>query len=215
LHEMQPLVFAAPGGYYVRLDGSALQRLRRERNLTLGELAKAAGVSRRTISMYEEGMSATVDAAMRLQEFLEEEIARPLLGMDVPHPDEDETPDELPDVLDTTDGFEREVYHALKELGYEVVPTERSPFNALSSQRETLILTSVTRDDGAVVRKARLVASLSEVTERPGVFFMRRKTSRTQIEGSAVVHQEELAKARDPEDLVQLILERRGKKKTD
>ena len=191
LQDVPPFVYAAPGGYYCRLDAAALARARHMRRVSLGELAQVAGVSRRTISMYEDGMSATLEAALRLEEFLGEALVRPLMdarGEAVPQekrpdpapeaaPADPSTPDDAvarPDWLETTDGFEREVYTALHELGYEVVPTARSPFNALSQERQTLILTSVTREDGATIRKARLVASLSAVTERPGVFFARR-----------------------------------------
>lgn len=204
LHEAPPLVYAAPGGYYVRINGGTLAEVRRERNISLGEIAKVAGVSRRTISMYEEGMSATVEAAMRIEEFLDVPIIQPLtsdesFGRKQPDPEEP-----LPDAVDTTEGFEREVYLALKELGYEVVQTARSPFNAISQERKTLILTNVPRDDGSIQRKAKLVANLSVVTERPGVFFVRRQTTRTEIEGSAVIAQEELARFSDPADIVEI-----------
>lgn len=214
--DVPPFVYAAPGGYYCRLDAEALARARKEGQVSLGELAHVAGVSRRTISMYEDGMSATVEAAVRLEEFLGEALVRPLMD---PHghavaqeprgqgrPRDDEVT--APDWFETTEGFEREVYEALHGLGFDVVPTNRSPFNALSRQHQTLVLTSITRDDGATVRKARLVASVSQVTSRPGVFFSRRRTTRTEIAGSAVVSQEELAKADDAEQILELILER-------
>lgn len=207
LHEAPPLVYAAPGGYYVRIDGGTLASLRRTRNLSLGDLAKVAGVSRRSISMYEEGMSATVEAATRLEDYLETELIEPVVGGIVPGRAAEE-PGPMPDPVDTTEGFEREVYVALTALGYEVVQTERSPFNALSQERKTLILTSIPRDDGTMQRKARLVANLAGVTERPGVFFVRRRTTRTEIHGSAIITRDELAKLSDPEDIVELIMQR-------
>src|SRR5439155_6141335 len=74
---VEPLVYAAPGGFYVSIDGARLRELRQERGFSLGDLAQAAGVSRRAIGMYEEGMGAMVDVAMRLEEFLDESLARP------------------------------------------------------------------------------------------------------------------------------------------
>ncbi|MGI0148823.1 MAG: transcriptional regulator, partial [Thermoplasmata archaeon] len=73
-----PFLFSAPGGLYVRLDTAALRRLRDERGLSLGALAEIAGVSRRTIQMYLEGMAATVDVAMRLEDVLSESLALPV-----------------------------------------------------------------------------------------------------------------------------------------
>src|SRR5207237_10636915 len=72
-----PFLFSAPGGLYVRLDATALRRLRDERGLSLGALAEMAGVSRRTIQMYLEGMGATLDVARRLDDFLKEPLGLP------------------------------------------------------------------------------------------------------------------------------------------
>src|SRR5438067_1998522 len=59
------------------LDAARLRRIREERGLSLGDLAQAAGVSRRAIGMYEDGMGAMVEVAMRLEEFLDETLALP------------------------------------------------------------------------------------------------------------------------------------------
>src|SRR5207244_9802827 len=73
-----PFLFSAPGGLYAHLDTEALRRLREEREVSLGTLADIAGVTRRTIQMYLEGMSATMDGAMRLEEFLQESLVLPV-----------------------------------------------------------------------------------------------------------------------------------------
>src|SRR3989442_1598825 len=73
-----PFLYSAPGGLYVRLDADALRRLREERQVSLGTLADIAGVTRRTIQMYLEGMSATMEVAMRLEEFLNESLVMPV-----------------------------------------------------------------------------------------------------------------------------------------
>ena len=49
-----PLIYAAPGGLYVSIDGEHLKNIRITRNISLGELATELGISRRTISKYEE-----------------------------------------------------------------------------------------------------------------------------------------------------------------
>ena len=67
LRDEPPLVYAAPGGYYVNVDGAVLRGLRETRQLSLGQVAEAAGVSRRAVAMYEEGMGALVDVVERLE----------------------------------------------------------------------------------------------------------------------------------------------------
>src|SRR2546428_5942209 len=73
-----PFLYSPPGGLYVRLDADALRRLREERQVSPGTLADIAGVTRRPIQMYLEGMSATMEVAMRLEEFLNEPLVVPV-----------------------------------------------------------------------------------------------------------------------------------------
>ena len=78
LEGVPPFIFAAPGGLYVKLDSNLMKRLREERSISLGTLAEIAGVSRRTIQMYENGMGAMIDVAIRLEEFLNQPIVVPV-----------------------------------------------------------------------------------------------------------------------------------------
>lgn len=78
LRGSSPLVFAAPGGFYVHMDHERLRRAREQLNLSLGALAQIAGVSRRAIQMYEAGMNASIDAAMRLEDHLGMDLIEPL-----------------------------------------------------------------------------------------------------------------------------------------
>jgi putative transcriptional regulator len=58
-----PFIYSAPGGLYVKLDTETLRQVRDQAQMSLGTLAEIAGVSRRTIQMYLEGMSASIDVA--------------------------------------------------------------------------------------------------------------------------------------------------------
>ncbi|MGQ0537173.1 MAG: transcriptional regulator, partial [Methanobacteriota archaeon] len=208
LEGLPPLVYAAPGGFYVNVDGATLRRIREERGLSLGALAEAAGVSRRAISMYEEGMGAMVEVVERLEAFLDAPLATPfdplslvpekVAAVDRP------APGEAP-----LDALEREVYRFLEGLGYEVTQTSRSPFNAISRRKRALFLTGVSEVDADLVRKARLVQSISSVIERPGVFFLKTRKSRVEIEGTPVIDRDDLVRLREPEDVVDLIRDRR------
>lgn len=202
-----PLAYAAPGGFYVNLDGGVLRQLREQRNLALGTLARIAGVSRRTIAMYEEGMGATVEAAMRLEEFLETSIIRPVdplavrtkqAGEATPRP---------------TSPLEREVFRLLEAMGYDVTPTGASPLDALSREGETSLLTGISDTDARLVRKARIMASVSRVTEYPGVFIVKRTITHMNIEGAPLISREELKKLREPESVLELLREREKERK--
>lgn len=133
LHEgVEPLVYAAPGGFYVNLDGERLRALRDARGLSLGDLAQAAGVSRRAIGMYEEGMGAMVEVAQRLEAYLDEALVLPYPAF-VPERAAAAPPE--PELSALASAFEAAVLRSLQELGFRVAPTARSPFSAIT--RET------------------------------------------------------------------------------
>ncbi|MEA3144145.1 MAG: putative transcriptional regulator [Thermoplasmata archaeon] len=209
LHGEPPMVFAAPGGFYVQLDAAALRRAREDAQLSLGMMAQIAGVSRRAIQMYEEGMSASIDAAMRLEEFLQSELIRPINPFDAFDPSAFQPKGE-PQPTGAEDPMEGLVRRMLESLGYEVRATRRSPFNAITTQEADTFLTGMGEDSPQLRRRARVVTSVSQVTGRPG-FFVIERTTRTSIEGMPVVTRTELKRLDDPEAILQLILERQGR----
>jgi len=198
-----PMVFAAPGGFYVRLDHERLREARQELEVSLGVMAQIAGVSRRAIQMYEEGMSASIEAAMRLESFLQRDLIRPMDPLRAYDPTQYREPAAGP----AADPMEALVRRVLEGLGYQVRATRRSPFNALSTAADDTVLTGVGRDSPQLRRRARIVHSVSRITERPG-FFVVEKTTRTHIDGLPVVSRTELRRLTDPERVLQLILER-------
>lgn len=209
LHGDAPVVFAAPGGFYVNMDAQALRSARESRALSLGVMAQIAGVSRRAIQMYEEGMSASIDAAMRLEEFLQSELIRPFDPFRAFDPASFEPPKPEP-AEKGKDPVEAIVLRLLEGLGYEVRSTRRAPFNALSTQDKTTYLTGMGEDSPQLRRRARVVTSVSRITERPG-FFIVERTSRTEIEGMPVVTRQELDRLSDPEKILELILARQAR----
>ncbi len=79
LEERDPLIEAGPGGYYVRLNGRAVQKKRLEKQLSIGKMAQMMGVSRRTIYGYERGMAkASVSTAYRLAWVLGMPVVKPV-----------------------------------------------------------------------------------------------------------------------------------------
>lgn len=77
LQKTRPLVQASPGGYYVEIDGEAIRRRRQELGLSVGEAAKLAGISRRTVYGYERNMAkASVTAAYNMMSTLGVPVAK-------------------------------------------------------------------------------------------------------------------------------------------
>ena len=203
-----PLVHAAPGGFYVRIDGARLRALREARGLSLGDLASAAGVSRRAIGMYEEGMNSMVDVAFRLEEFLAESLVEPVDPFSPP----DTTEKDLAggDLARVEDPFEREVLSTLERLGFRVTPTRKAPFQGIARGDGETLLTGVS-PVMAVERRAALLARIAEVIEAHGTFVVERRERRTAIAGTALLDREDLVDADEAGALVDLVQERKRK----
>lgn len=207
LEGQPPLVYAAPGGYYVNIDGAVLRVLREQRQMSLGQVAEVAGVSRRAVAMYEEGMGALVDVVERLERFFQEPLVRPVDLFRAPQAAEPPPydPAQAREVL------EREVLGMLHRLGFRVVRTERSVFDAVGADErraENLILTGVGEIDPGMAERAKVLQSIGHVVEREVVVFVRDRKSREQVEGTAVIAQDELARMDEPNDVVELIRRR-------
>src|SRR5256712_8919366 len=200
-----PFLYSAPGGLYVRLDADALRRVREERQVSLGTLADIAGVTRRSIQMYLEGMSATMEVAMRLEEFLTKSLVVPVDPFAL-LADPAAREERLPQI----EGFEREMFERLARLGYQVLRTVRSPFEALSKHEDTTFLTGVGDAARALARKAADVSNLSRVVEKYSVMFVERARVRMSIRGVPVIAREELRRAKDRDDVEEMISERKG-----
>lgn len=191
LEGVPPFIFAAPGGLYVKLDSDMMKRLREERSISLGTLAEIAGVSRRTIQMYENGMGAMIEVAIRLEEFLNQPIVMPV---DPFHHCAVKPKDKESSPPASTDLFGTEVFQQLMRMGFSIVTTARCPFEALSKERNIVILTGLGRDENKLKEKARAVSDISKVTERSSVIFIERLRTKQNIGGTPIVGKDELRK---------------------
>ncbi|MFP4545865.1 MAG: transcriptional regulator [Methanomassiliicoccales archaeon] len=198
-----PFIFAAPGGLYVRLDDGRLRALREERNISLGTLANIAGVSRRTIQMYESGMGAMIDVAVKIEDYLDESLVLPIDPFDYSTESANYEID-YPDV----DIFGQEVFSALQGMGFSIVPTVKCPFEALTTDQKILFLTGLGADETKLEDKAMIVGDISRITERMSVIFIERVKSRVNIEGTPLVGRDELRKMDETDKFYDLVEDR-------
>src|SRR6056297_679592 len=128
VEEIPPLIYAAPGGLYVSIDSEILEDKREERGWSLGQLATELGVSRRTVSKYEDGMNASIEVAMELEELFGGDLTSPVSVMEGAEEvrDADPTPDDP-----EADPEDVPVLSVLARVGFEVHPTVRAPFKAV------------------------------------------------------------------------------------
>ncbi len=108
------------------------------------------------------------------------------------------------------EALERDLFRRLVRLGYDVLPTVRSPFEALTQHEETTLLTGVGGSEIPIERKASVVSSIGRVVERDAVLFVERRFVRASINGVPVIAREELRRAKDLDAVEELIAERKG-----
>ena len=198
-----PIVFAAPGGLYVKINSDLLKELRTQRNISLGTLAEVAGVSRKAIQMYEDGMGAIIDVAIKLEEFLNEPIVLPLNPFEYMHEKE-----QLFDIPADKDKLHNEVFRMLETMGYSVQPTARCPFEAITSDEKMVLLTGVERYGPMLEKKADAVASVSRIVERRAVIITDKDARMKSVHEMPLMSRRELAGAEDRKKVLDIIKER-------
>jgi len=209
LEEVPPFIFAAPGGLYVRLDGDLLKTVREKRGVSLGVLAETAGVSRRTIQMYESGMGAMIDAAIRLEEFLGVPIISPV------DPFEYKNTDDRKFEISGNKRTGSKIFDQLLDIGFCVTPITRGPFDALTRNDKMVILTGLGNEDEKVVQKAMIASDISRISGRYSVIIVEHDRGFENIRSTAVVTKEEIGKMDDRTELTELVVERSAKHETD
>ena len=208
VERVPPLVYAAPGGLYVNIDGEVLRDEREERGWSLGRLASELGVSRRTVSKYEDGMNASVEVALELEDMFEDDLTSPVEVLD--GADEVREDEDTPEDPDPGDDDER-IVTVLTRAGFEVHPTVRAPFKTVSEDdgEEKNVLTGHSSFTKAAEKRARIMSSIGEVARTRSVYFVD-EAKRDSVDGTGLVEREELDDIDDPDELRDLIRERGG-----
>ncbi|HNX09349.1 MAG TPA: transcriptional regulator [Methanothrix sp.] len=201
IDDVLPLVYAAHGGLYVRIDGTRMRQMRLERGISLGSLASDLGVSRRTISKYEvEDMDTSVDVALKLEEFFQQELIVPV---DPFH--SGQSVDEKQAVTDD------DILRLLLDIGFEVVPTAQAPFNAITRTEDMVVLTGVSKFSASMLKRARLMSSLSSVARTKSVVIVDGETKIECIEETALIERRELEEIDRTREFKDLVAEKQNK----
>lgn len=201
IEDIPPMIYAAPGGLYVNIDGEVLADEREQRDWSLGRLATELGVSRRTVSKYEDGMNASVEVAARMEDLLDAPLANPVDVLDGA---------EALDEDDSADSSKADALVAvLTRVGFDVHPTTRAPFKTVSEDDGAAenVLTGHSAFTRTAEKRARIMSSLGTVTRTRSVYVVDHAT-RDSVEDTALIEREEIAAINDPDDLRDLIQER-------
>ncbi|PCN50182.1 hypothetical protein B6U99_05805 [Candidatus Geothermarchaeota archaeon ex4572_27] len=195
----KPFVYSKVGRYYVKLDGEKLREVRTRMRLSLGDLARMVGVSRRAIYEYERGtMDATLEVAARIQEVLNCCLATPidlLAPMERGEEVGEEWVDERP--------LMREVMCKLRRLGFEAYTFRRAPFNLIArGRRHRLMVKVAERLDRKAERSMVVVRSMADVSDSLSLAIVREEV---RAEEQGLINYREFKRVRSEPELVKLI----------
>jgi len=193
VEEVPPLVYAQPGGLYVNINGDLLRALREEQGMSLGDLASALGVSRRTISKYESGMGTTLDIAFRMEEIFDIALVEAIDPLAHPNPFEE-------GVRRQNDASHPE----FDRIGIEYFSTRNAPFEGLAFYGDNTILTGYGPAQ-KVLRRAALIANLSDITHSRAVCVVKGYNKQKRVGIALIIGEAELESLETGSDLIDLI----------
>ncbi|WP_292364085.1 MULTISPECIES: transcriptional regulator [unclassified Methanoculleus] len=193
---LSPMVYASPGGLYVKIRGDLLREVRERSRMSLGDLASHLGVSRRTISKYESGMGTTLDVAIRLEELFNAPLVETieLVGYRSPEP---ENPPE------STTG---DILVDLERMGMEIHAMRQAPFQALALFDRHTILTAYGTSQ-KIVKRASLIGNLSQITKTFAVCVVTDYKKQKKIGKTLLIGEEHLHTLEDGSELIDMINE--------
>ncbi|WEU40742.1 MAG: transcriptional regulator [Candidatus Odinarchaeum yellowstonii] len=185
-----PLVYAKRGGFYVKLNFSALKQLREERQLSLKDIADLLGVSRKAVYEYERGsMDSTLETASKLEEAFGIPLALPI----------DIINWELGELPVFKKVFKSElqliVESALNRLGLNTFQIHTAPFDILASYEIFKLLTSLEKSLSEKNEHAiQILSKLSKLVDSNFIIVVDDDKSSQCIEGVPVISSSELKK---------------------
>ncbi len=196
-----PLIYGTKGGYYVRINGEALRTERIRRGLSLGQLGEMVGVTRESIYNYEHDGSASVDTAMALVEVLSADLVSPVQVLK-----------QIKMNLRPVERFESQlleyVVSRLKELGFGVYRTPRTPFDAVARQSRDRLLTTVFEHYRNLRRNVEVISSLSQVVDITAFMVSHEREGAESLQGVAIIREDELEQIEKRSDLSGIIREK-------
>jgi putative transcriptional regulator len=204
--EVYPDVFADRGGYYVQIDGQIVKKLREQENLSLKDLADMLHVSRKTIYKYETGkVRAHPETAMILENILNMKVT---ISVNIFKPNKPEK---------TAEAKIRAEPKELVDLGFGVINTHRTPFDALAKPQTKLtstkdpLITDLERNRNQKVlnKMATNLKDLTDVIGTDSVFILEKKPDVECIDGIPVVHSWEIEEMKSPAEFLKILAERR------
>ncbi len=200
MYKEYPEILADRGGYFVKIDGNVIKQYREDYSLSLKDLADLAHVSRATMYKYEnEIVRANTETAMILEEILNTKVT---LDIDILKYNQEEQ------IQYHTTG---EGTEDLSKLGYGVISTNKSPFDAVAKDDNSSLIANIekNRSQKTLKRMAVPLKDLSMITSSEPVFIINNDKIKESLGSIPVIKSWELKEFERSQELLKLIKERK------
>ncbi|HIP24940.1 MAG TPA: transcriptional regulator [Archaeoglobus profundus] len=198
---ISPIIYAGPGGYYVKLDSEKLREMREKLGISLGEMAKLLGVSRRTVKKYEEGIDTSIETALKIEEILGTHVIKAIDILNFVKKNDVITGKE-PEFSEE----EAKIVEQLKDIGVEVYPIKHAPFDIVSKADDEKILTGV-RQVREIDKRAMILGKISEVLSTKAAYIVEKKI-KVNVSSVVFVMKDELECVSSAKDFITLLHEK-------
>jgi len=205
-----PMVYSAPGGYYVKLNSEKIREAREKLGMTIGTLARMLGVSRRVVKKYEEGSDTSLENAAKLEKVLGEFVIDAIDLLNFAELEDVEKGVEKGEEVELGKS-EAEIVEHLRDIGLEVYAVKHAPFDVVSKVDQKVnepILTGI-RQVREIERRAEVIGKVSEVVSAKATYIVERKVKK-EVSSVVFLMKDELSCVSSPKDLVTLIREKHG-----
>ncbi len=202
LHEMQPLVEAGPGGYYIKVDGNLIKKNRQKLGLSVGKMAEMMGISRRTLYGYEREMAkASVSAAYKLEWVLGVPVVH-LIDVFQPMSQDASFFAKAKRII-VRHRFLQTVFGKFAQFDFRATHVDKAPFDFIvKCSEEGLKIVGGVADtqERNIDQRAEEIISVGKVVKAQPVFI----TDGEKIPNNNIplIHREDLMKMRAPEDFI-------------
>lgn len=189
------LIVSDRGGYFVRIDPSALRSARKNAELTQKQLAEKIDVNKKTIYEHErEEKKANIEIVNKIEKVLGN-IRKPV---SISNPAKiEKTPKKK---------TEKIVYDQMKKLGFSVTSVKQAPFNMIA-QSKRILVSDIENDMRRMKRYAPRLDKFSDITEE-SVAFVSDDIEKKNVSGVPIVKKKEVEKAKNEKELMKIVKER-------
>ncbi|HRW83530.1 MAG TPA: XRE family transcriptional regulator, partial [Methanothrix sp.] len=140
------------------------------------------------------------DVALRLEELFGQELIKPVEILDPKKP-----------VAEEVETIDDKVLRHLASIGFDVFPTAQSPFNAITQKEDMVVLTGLGKFSSTLLKKARLMSSLSIVTRTFSAVIVDGETKVERVEETAVIESRELESIDKTSEFADLMSEKQDR----